>query len=254
MSTSPPGFTFKQFSMAIRLHGVVRLLQLFLQALKPQHTNGSFDLALDVLFSIICAPTSSSSSQTQQSTTGGTTRLTLADALRLEYSTSLSRHLSSSSDANNIIPEAIVRLNRRLETLSLVVLPQSMDAAAEAEAAEAAAAVGMPDDLASIDLTNMNNMNDMNLQATAANGEINANTTTADDKGAKDMIDQILESTNNAVDASANNNNVDPNNPSTGDNGQNNNGGFDLGSMFVDLDSANLGLGNDFDLEMEGMF
>ena len=260
MSTSPPAFTFKLFNMAIRLHGVTRFLHLLLNELKIQHANGTYDLALDVLFAIICSPTSSTSFNSNSQSQGpSAARLTLSDALRLEYSANLSRYLKNS---DTIIAEALVRLNRRLETHSLVVLPQSMDAAAEAEAEAAAAAVGvemsdMPDDLDSIDLSNITNMQggasntDMNtsLNNAAANNDNNAN-----ENGGKDLIDQILESSNNNNQSTSQTNQSNNQNNSNGNNNAFDLNSNDLSTMFVDLDSANLGLGNDFDLEMDGMF
>ena len=262
ISASPPAFTFKLFNLGVRLHGVSQIFQILLDELKSQQSNGTLDLTLDIFFAIICAPTTASSS------------LTFQDVLRLERN-NLSRYLGkaapATSSGNNIIAESLVRLNRRLDNYSLIVPPQPLDTSVDAAtAAAAAAAAAIPDDLASLDLTNIN------MEAANANGNIDAslaggtgaqgqNSSTNDASTTKDLIDQMLDSHDTLTAGTNGHNNnskdlADPNNTGTSPdfnlasldpNGANSFG--DITGMF-DLDSANLGLGNDFDLEMEGMF
>lgn len=262
MNTTPPGFTFKLFTVSIRLHGVIRALQFFLESLKMQHESGNFDFALDVLFAIISAPSSASSHQQQQVTTL-TSRFALQDAVRLEHN-NLSRYLES---GDNITAEALVRLNRRLDNLALVVPPPPLDDTMDAAAA---AVVGpLPDDLANIDLGHISMDTDtdgsalnVSMGGAGDSGIHGANaTSTTDPNSNKDLIDQILDSSNsNNGNSTTGPGGQQQQQQQEGNSNPSNDMGFpDLGSMgaddmMFDLDSANLGLGSDFDLEMDGMF
>lgn len=227
-SVTPPAFAFKLFMVATQLHGPLYLLRSLLEELKIQHASGSFEIAMDVLFAIICSPNSISSPY-NKTATGFPSRLSLQDAVRLEHS-DLGKYL----DAGDIvIAEALVRLNRRLDALALVVPPEPIDAAAEA-----AAVAAMPvDELNSMDLTNMN------MEASTANAELNAAISgeTGTSETNKDLIDNILQS-------GTGDENGDVNNNDFGLGGSLDN---DLDSMF--LDSSNLGFG-DLDMELDGVF
>lgn len=172
---TPATYTHKQLVAALDLFGAVRVLRGLLEEIKIQAEAGSSDLALDVAACIICAPTASSFAAglshqhiTDPSKSDSPPQryspqsLTLRAALHLEH-----EDVARISETDSRRAELLVRLYRRVETLS--VSPQPL-----------------PQDISNLDMQNIN------LQAAVANADIDVSAMSASAPPAEN-IDQMLE-------------------------------------------------------------
>jgi mediator of RNA polymerase II transcription subunit 5 len=212
----PTSFTYKQIDTAVQFNGAAEVLRVLVDELKLLSGNPSFDPALDILSSAICARAGSLPE--------ADFILTLREALRLEYD-NLAQILK---EGDLIYAEAVVRLRRRVDILS-VVPPQANISF------EAGSGPIVPE------LTNMDLQN-MNLDAAAANADIDVTALQNAPQAHPEDIDRML---NEAVGAPMLN---------EADFGE---GGLDVGDSMDDIFAglADPGsMGNFDDLDMEGMY
>lgn len=142
----PISFAYKQIDTALEFNGATEVLRTLIEELKILSGTPNFEPALDVLASAICARAGSLPEAEFV--------LSLKEALRLEYD-NLPLTLKK---GDLIFAEAVVRLRRRVDILSVV--PPQADVSFEAGSGP----IGH-------DLTNMD-LENMNLEASAANGDI----------------------------------------------------------------------------------
>jgi mediator of RNA polymerase II transcription subunit 5 len=214
----PRNFTYKQIDTAVHFHGAADVLHILIDELKLLSGTPNFDAALDILSSLICARAGSLPE--------AGSFLTLREALRLEYD-GLAQILKKS---DLTYAEAVVRLRRRVDTLSVV--PPQADVSLEAGSGPI-----VPE------LTNMDLQN-MDLDATTANADIDVTALQNAAQAHPEDIDRML---NEAAAAPMLN---------EADFGE---GGLDVGDSMDDIfagltDTGDMGMGNFDDLDMEGMF
>lgn len=128
ISMTTPNYTHRQILAGIQLFGAVRVLRTLLEELKEHNETGGGDIALDIVVTLICAPSIASSwaVRTQEPgkpNPGGTavnttSRLTLHDALYLEYSS-----LPETSPPDPVLATLIIRLHRRCQALLAPPVP-----------------------------------------------------------------------------------------------------------------------------------
>ncbi|ODH38206.1 hypothetical protein ACO22_02480 [Paracoccidioides brasiliensis] len=126
ISMTPPSYTHRQLVAGIKLVGAARVLRGIVDELRLQAETGSGDIALDIAATLICAPLSESFAAEQaefhplNSSKDAISRrsiLTLRDALAFERDS-----ISKMIDTDTLRAELIVRLNRRVD--SLTAIPQ----------------------------------------------------------------------------------------------------------------------------------
>ena len=149
VSSSPPKFTFKLISASISLHGASKVLSRLLDELKSHVGTSNFDAALDVVASLVCAPTSSKATSSRASS--------LSDAVKIEYG-ELAKILKR---GDTLYAEALVRLNRRVDLYSVLSSQQQENGMIPE--------TSLAPDLSNIDLHNMD------LDTGSANPEIELN-------------------------------------------------------------------------------
>ena len=164
VNAGPPKFTFKLVSAAVQLHGASEVLLAFLNEVKMLYGTDKFDVAIDMVASIICAPLPSIPS--------GTHCLSFRDALKNLHA-NLGKTLKT-GDA--VVAEALVRLHHRLQAFSTAVSQQDISLNAVSSVAP---------DLSGMGLQNIN------LEAAAANAEIDVAALGV--QPTSEDIDQILE-------------------------------------------------------------
>jgi len=214
----PRNFTYKQIDTAVHFHGAADVLHVLIDELKLLSGTPNFDAALDILSSLICARAGSLPE--------AGSFLTLREALRLEND-SLAQILKG---GDLVYAEAVVRLRRRVDILS-VVPPQS-DVSLEAGSGPI-----VPE------LTNMDLQN-MNLDTTTANADIDVTALQNAAQAHPEDIDRML----NEAAAAPMLNEAD-----FGDDGLG--VGDSMDDIFAGLtDTGDMGMGNFDDLDMEGMF
>ena len=214
----PTSFTYKQIDTAVQLNGASDVLHVLIDELQLLSGTPNYDPALDILSSLMCARAGS----LPEVGFG----LTLREALRLEYD-NLTQILKR---GDLMYAEAVVRLRRRVDILSVV--PPQADISLEA-----ASGPIVPE------LTNMD-LETMNLDATAANADIDVTALQNAAQAEPEDIDRML---NEAAAAPMLN---------EADFGES---GLDVGDSMDDIfagltDTGDMGMGNFDDLDMEGMF
>jgi mediator of RNA polymerase II transcription subunit 5 len=212
----PTSFTYRQIDTAIQFGGATRVLRVLIDELKLLSGTPNFDPALDILSSVICARTGSLPEADFV--------LSLREALRLEYD-DLEQVLKK---GDLIYAEALVRLRRRVDVLSVV--PPQADIPFEAGSGP------IIPELTNIDLQ------DMNLEASAANADIDVAALQNAAEAHSEDIDRMLDEAAAA-----------PMMNET-DFGE---GGLDVGDSMDDIFAGLTdpgSMGNFDDLDMEGMF
>jgi mediator of RNA polymerase II transcription subunit 5 len=214
----PTSFTYKQIDTAVQFNGAGDVLHVLIDELRLLPSTPNFDPALDILASVICARAGSIPE--------ADCVLTLREALRLEYD-NLGQILKK---GDLIYAEAVVRLRRRVDILSVV--PAQADVSLEAGSGPI-----VPE------LTNMD-LENMNLDATAANADVDVTALQNAAQAHPEDIDRMLDEAAAAPML---------NEADFGD------GGLDVGDSMDDIfegltDTGDMGMGNFDDLDMEGMF
>jgi mediator of RNA polymerase II transcription subunit 5 len=164
VNASPPKFTFKFVSAAVQVHGASKVLLILMREIKMLFGTDKFDAALDMLTSIVCAPSPGTNTSTHC--------LSFRDALKI-FHADLAKTLKA---GDTILAELIVRLHQRVEASSAIVPQQEMPMDPTAD---------MGPDLSNVDLQNIN------LDAAAANAEIDVAALGV--QPTSEDIDQILE-------------------------------------------------------------
>ena len=214
----PKNFTYKQIDTAVQFNGAADVLHVLIDELKLLSGTPNFDTALDVLSSLICARDGSLS--------GAGFIMNLREALGLEND-----NLAEALEKGDLIyAEAVVLLRRRVDVLTVV--PPRPDVSLEAGSGPI-----VPE------LTNMDLQN-MNLDATAANADIDVAALQNAAEAHPEDIDRML---GEAAGAPMLN---------EADFGE---GELDVGDSMEDIfagltDNGDMGMGSFDDLDMEGMF
>jgi mediator of RNA polymerase II transcription subunit 5 len=212
----PTNFTYKQIDAAVQVNGAADVLHVLVDELRLLSGSPNFDTALDILSSAICARAGSLPEADFV--------LTLREALRLEYD-NLPQILKK---GGLVYAEAVVRLRRRVDILSVV--PPQADTSFDAGSGPL-----VPE------LTNMD-LQSMNLDATTANADIDVTALQNAAQAHPEDIDRMLDEAAAAPMM---------NETDFGD------GGLDVGDSMDDIFAglADPGsMGNFDDLDMEGMF
>lgn len=165
VNISPPRFDFRVISAAVHLHGVSKVLRMYLQELKTLLGTSKFEAAIDMVASIISAPF--------PSIHGPAHCLSFREALKIFYA-DLAKTLKKGDSG---FAEAVVRLHRKGEVFSVAVPPQEITL-------DPADSMGA--DLSNIDLQTMN------LEAGAGNTGVGSAAALQVPQSSED-IDQILE-------------------------------------------------------------
>ncbi|KAI9831464.1 MAG: hypothetical protein M1819_005063 [Sarea resinae] len=119
INMTPPNYTHRQFLAGVNIFGAPAVLRAIIEELKLQAENGSGDLALDIASTLLSATWVTISTQAPSnqglpdSMAGRATppsRLSLIDALKLEYN-----EAEKMFDSDTIRAEIVVRLHRRVE-------------------------------------------------------------------------------------------------------------------------------------------
>ena len=214
----PKNFTYKQIDTAVQSNGAANVLHVLIDELKLLSGTPHFDPALDILSSLICAR--------DGSVPGAGFIMNLREALRLEND-NLAEVLKK---GDLVYAEAVVLLRRRVDVLAVVPPRANLSL-------EAGSGPIVPE------LTNMDLQN-MNLDATAANADIDVAALQNAAEAHPEDIDRMLDEAAGAPML---------NEADFGD------GGLDVGDSMEDIfagltDNGDMGMGNFDDLDMEGMF
>jgi len=164
VNTRPPKFTFKLISAAVHLHGASKVLLTLSKDLKSLLGMDKFEAGLDMLTSLICAPSASSNASTHC--------LTLRDALKILHA-DMTKTLKT---GDTLLAEVIVRLHHRVEAFSAAPPQEEM-------AMDHTTSLGQ--DLSTMDLQNIH------LDAATGNAELDVSALGV--QPTSEDIDQILE-------------------------------------------------------------